>query len=68
MWGVEDLAASLLEAFGPLTVLGAQVVYLCQPFFMQSPSGQHLDALAHMLEDSTQTQAFALFLREGTQQ
>ena len=31
MWGVNDLVATLLEALGPLTILGAQLVYIGQP-------------------------------------
>jgi hypothetical protein len=49
----------LLEAGGPLTVLGAQAVYLGQPFL----GGKKLDSLAHMLEEDEETQAFARYLR-----
>jgi hypothetical protein len=31
-WGFEDEIATLLEAAGPLTTLGAQMIYLAQPF------------------------------------
>ena len=30
-WGLENAAASVLEALGPLAVVGAQLVYLTQP-------------------------------------
>jgi hypothetical protein len=56
---LDGVAAWLLEAGGPLTVLGAQAVYLSQPFM----GGNKLDALAHMLEEDEETQAFARYLR-----
>jgi hypothetical protein len=56
---LDSFAAWLLEAGGPLTVLGAQAVYLGQPFL----SGKKLDSLAHMLEEDEETQAFARYLR-----
>lgn len=56
---LDVLAAWLLEAGGPLTVLGAQAVYLGQPFL----GGKKLDALAHMLEEDEESQAFARYLR-----
>lgn len=64
MWGVDDLAATVLEALGPLTILGAQLVYIGQPILNGSTPGAHLNALAHMLEDSTETHAFVEYLRE----
>ena len=56
---LDGFAAWLLEAGGPLTVLGAQAVYLSQPFI----GGKPLDSLAHMLEEDEETQAFARYLR-----
>jgi hypothetical protein len=56
---LDVIAAWLLEAGGPLAVLGAQVVYLGQPFL----GGKKLDSLAHMLEEEEETQAFARYLR-----
>jgi hypothetical protein len=58
--------ASFLEAAGPLTLLGAQAVYLGQPFITGADGQNHLKALANMLEDTTQTKAFVTFLREVT--
>ncbi len=66
MWGVSELAATLLEILGPLTILGAQLVYIGQPILNGSASSIHLDALAQMLENSTETQAFVEYLREKT--
>ena len=56
---LDALAVWLLEAGGPLTVLGAQAVYLGQPFL----GGKKLDSLAHMLEEDEESQAFARYLR-----
>lgn len=64
MWGVDDLAATLLEALGPLTTLGAQFVYLGQPLLRWRTPDGHLDTLAHMLENSAETRAFVDYLRE----
>ena len=56
---LDVIAAWLLEAGGPFTVLGAQAVYLSQPFM----GGKKLDSLAHMLEEEEETHAFARYLR-----
>lgn len=56
---LDGLAAWFLEAAGPLTVLGAQALYLSQPFI----GGKKLDSLANMLEEDEETQAFARYLR-----
>ena len=63
-WGVQDLVATLLEVTGPLNLLGAQVVYLGQPLFNQVLPAGHLDALAGVLEDPEETQAFTSLLRQ----
>ena len=67
-WGVRDWAAHVLEAVGPLAILGAQVVYIGQPLLYQSVPEGHLDALARLLEDSNNTRAFVDFLREAPSQ
>ena len=56
---LEGFAAWFLEAGAPLTVLGAQLLYMSQPFF----GGKRINALAHMLEENDETQAFARYLR-----
>jgi hypothetical protein len=63
-WGMGDWVASVLEAAGPLTIIGAQAVYLSQPLFNLAVPDNHLDALASLLEDSAKTRAFASLLRE----
>jgi hypothetical protein len=57
--GLDGLVAWLLEAGAPLTVLGAQAVYLSQPFI----GGKQLNVFAHMLEEEEETRAFARYLR-----
>jgi hypothetical protein len=63
--GWDSLVAWALEGFGPLTVLGAQAVYIGKPFLRPSLSGATLDALAQLLEDSNEAKAFADYLRKG---
>ena len=57
---LDGLASWLLEAGAPLTVLGAQALYVGQPFI----GGEKINALAHMLEEESETQAFVHYLRE----
>jgi hypothetical protein len=64
-WGLCDWTASFLEAAGPLTVLGAQAIYMGQPLINNVVSNSHLEALAYMLEEPQQTRDFVSFLREG---
>jgi len=62
--GLEYLAAWALEAARPLTVLGAQALYLGAPLLHPAFSDTQVGALAHLLEDDEEAQAFAAFLRE----
>jgi hypothetical protein len=62
--GLENLAVWALEAAGPLTVLGAQALYLGGPLLRPALSSGFIEALAGLLEDHTEAQAFAAFLRE----
>jgi hypothetical protein len=64
-WGMEESVATLLESAGPLTILGAQAVYLAQPWISRFLPAGYLDALAGIFEDSTKTRAFTTVLREG---
>jgi hypothetical protein len=65
---VEGMAASILEAAGPFTLVGAQAVYLFQPLLSSFLPDGHLTALAELLEQPDQARAFAEMLREGTAQ
>lgn len=67
-WGVEQWAASILEAAGPLSVLGAQAVYLSAPLLKNILPTAQLETLARTLEDANRTQAFVSCLREARTQ
>ncbi len=62
--GLEGLAAWVLEAAGPLTVLGAQALYLGSPLLRPMLPEDQVEALAGLLEDPEETHAFTSFLRE----
>jgi hypothetical protein len=72
-WGLADLVAFLLDGGGPLTLITAQLFYVGQPIFGHStvassmPEG-HIQAIANMMENHEEAQAFAAFLREEKQQ
>jgi hypothetical protein len=59
---LDGLACWLLEAGAPLTVLGAQVLYLSQPF-LGGKRASSWNSFARMLEQDEEVQAFALYLR-----
>jgi hypothetical protein len=63
-FGLEDLVAWVLEAAGPLTLLGAQALYLAGPLLRPALTDKQRDALAGLLEDRDETLAFSAFLRE----
>jgi hypothetical protein len=56
---LDGLASWLLEAGAPLTVLGAQALYISQPFL----GGKAWNTFARMLEEDEEAQAFAQYLR-----
>ena len=56
---LDGFASLLLEAGAPLTLLGAQALYISQPFV----GGKQIESAAHMLEDEDETRAFAQYLR-----
>ncbi|UCF27696.1 MAG: hypothetical protein JSW42_13870 [Chloroflexota bacterium] len=65
-WGLQNLVASFLEAAGPLTLIGAQVVYVGQPILRGILPEGHLSALTGMLEDDSQRKEFVMYLQEET--
>jgi len=69
-WGLQEITAVILDVLEPLNFLGAQVIYLGQPIFKHLEANDHLEALANVLEDPKQTQAFismlALIIDENT--
>ena len=56
--------ASLLEAAGPLAILGAQAVYISEPILRNALPAVDFQALAGLFEDSEQVRAFVEYLRE----
>lgn len=55
---LDQLTAWVLEAGGPLVLLGAQALYFGRSFL-----GHHrVDLLARVLEDETEVRAFAAYL------
>ncbi len=58
---LQDITASFLEAANPLALLGAQILYFSNGFI----GNDQLNAIATMLEDESETQAFASYLTES---
>lgn len=56
---LDGLATWLLEAGAPLTILGAQALYISQPFV----GGNKVGAFATLLEDESETRAFIRYVR-----
>jgi hypothetical protein len=57
---LDGLVAWFLEAGAPLTVVGAQMIHLTQPFL----GGNQAKAIAHMLEEEDETRRFAHYLHD----
>jgi hypothetical protein len=64
-WGMNEWVASFLEAAGPLTIFGAQVIYVSQPVLKGVIPNIQLEALTRLLEDTSRTQDFVSYLREA---
>ena len=63
-WGVEAWVAAWLESAGPLNLLGAQLLYIAQPWLQRTMPVDHFDALAELFEEHSQASSFAAFLRQ----
>lgn len=63
-WGLNEIAAALLEATGALNLIGAQLVYLGQPMMRGIVPNEHLETLAGVLENEHKTHTFVNLLRE----
>jgi len=61
--GIDQFAALLLDAAGPLKVLAAQLMVASSPFFA-SHNSQEWQALERLLEDPQESSSFASFLRQ----
>jgi hypothetical protein len=67
-WGLGEGVATVLESAGPLTYLGAQALYLVQPWMNRLLPAGYMDALVDIFEDHAKTSLFATILREGKTQ
>ncbi len=65
-YGLENFAAFLLEAAGPLSIVGAQLLHFTGPFLPSALNANQRDALANLLEDRQESTTFAAYLREDT--
>lgn len=63
-WGVGDIAATLLEATGPLRVFAAQLAYLGQPVLQPWLAPGTFQALVGLFENDQQAESFLSILRE----
>ena len=66
-WGLNDLAATLLESGGPLPYLGAQALYMVAPLLGPLTPENDAMALAHILEDPDSTRDLIKSLSEASQ-
>jgi len=62
--GLIGIAAWILEAAGPLTILGAQALHFGEPFLRPALPGRQIQELAKVLEESDEGRAFISYLRE----
>jgi hypothetical protein len=63
--GLENMTAWLLEAGSPLALIGSQLLYIGQPLLNPMVPLERTEALAHMLEDKDEFQAFLAYLKNG---
>ena len=60
---LQNLAATFLEALGPMNLLGAQLVYITQPVLSSIISKEQSQDIAKLLEDPSETEIFIEALR-----
>lgn len=60
---LHNLIATILEASGPINLLGAQLVYISQPVLSPLVSLEQSDDFARILEDPSETADFISALR-----
>ena len=57
---LDSIAAWMLEAGAPVTLLSAQALFIARPLL-----GEGSQMLAHLLEEDDEVRAFAAYLRQG---
>ena len=60
---LHNFAATVLEASGPINLLGAQLVYISQPVLSSLISEEQSGDFARLLEDPSETADFVTALR-----
>ena len=60
---LQNLTATILEALGPMNILGAQLVYLTQPVLSPFITSVQSQEFAKILEDPSETALFIEALR-----
>lgn len=60
--GLDGLAVWFLEAGGPVNILGAQLLYIGQPF-VPAQASDGIRALANLLEQEDEARAFVALLK-----
>jgi hypothetical protein len=60
---LQNLTATILEALGPMNILGAQLVYLTQPVLSPFITSEKSQEFAKILEDPSETALFIQALR-----
>lgn len=60
---LQNLTATILEALGPMNILGAQLVYLTQPVLSPFITSDQSQEFAKILEDPSETALFIKALR-----
>ena len=60
---LQNLTATFLEALGPMSLLGAQLVYLSQPVLSSFIAREQSEDFAKILEDPSETEIFIEALR-----
>jgi hypothetical protein len=63
-WGLNGLAAAVLEQAGPLAFLGAQALYVSAPALRLVAPGDTIMAMARLLEDPEAVRGLAQQLSE----
>jgi hypothetical protein len=61
---LDSLMVTILEALGPLNILGAQLVYLTQPVLSTFIDEDQSQYFAKILEDPSETTSFINALRK----
>jgi hypothetical protein len=64
--GIDGFVAWILEAAGPLNILGAQLLYIARPLIFNPSWDQRAQAVAHLLEDEEESRAFIEYLKGQT--